>query len=47
MTTTDENKALTRVRIANTAKTTYIAEQFKFAGRKTVDVRVHVCDALT
>jgi hypothetical protein len=23
----------------------YIAEQFTFAGRKLVDVRVHVCDA--
>ena len=37
--------ATTRVTIANTAKTMYIAEQFKFAGRKLVDVRVHVCDA--
>jgi hypothetical protein len=37
--------ATTRVMIANTAKTMYIAEQFTFAGRKLVDVRVHVCDA--
>ena len=37
--------ATTRVKICNTAKTMYIAEQFTFAGRKLVDVRVHVCDA--
>ena len=37
--------ATTRVKIANSAKTMYIAEQFTFAGRKLVDVRVHVCDA--
>jgi hypothetical protein len=37
--------ATTRVTIANTAKTMYIAEQFTFSGRKLVDVRVHVCDA--
>jgi hypothetical protein len=37
--------ATTRVKIAGTAKTMYIAEQFTFAGRKLVDVRVHVCDA--
>jgi hypothetical protein len=36
--------ATTRVKIANTARTMYIAEQFTFAGRKLVDVRVHVCD---
>jgi hypothetical protein len=37
--------ATTRVTIANTAKTMFIAEQFTFSGRKLVDVRVHVCDA--
>jgi len=37
--------ATTRVTIANTATTMYIAEQFTFSGRKLVDVRVHVCDA--
>lgn len=37
--------ASTRVKIANTAKTMYIAEQFTFARGKLVDVRVHVCDA--
>jgi uncharacterized protein YndB with AHSA1/START domain len=37
--------ATTRVTIANTKKTMYIAEQFTFSGRKLVDVRVHVCDA--
>lgn len=37
--------ATTRVKIANTERTMYIAEQFTFAGRKLVDVRVHVCDA--
>jgi len=37
--------ATTRVTIANTAKTMYIAEQFTFSGRKLIDVRVHVCDA--
>jgi len=38
--------ATTRVTIANTARTMYIAEQFTFSGRILVDVRVHVCDAL-
>jgi hypothetical protein len=37
--------ATTRVAIANTSKTMYIAEQFTFSGTKLVDVRVHVCDA--
>lgn len=37
--------ATTRVGIANSSRTMYIAEQFTFAGRKLVDVRVHVCDA--
>jgi len=37
--------ATTRVSIANTTRTMYIAEQFTFSGRKLVDVRVHVCDA--
>jgi hypothetical protein len=37
--------ATTRVQIANTSKSMYIAEQFTFSGRKLVDVRVHVCDA--
>lgn len=37
--------ATTRVEIANSARTMYIAEQFTFAGRKLVDVRVHICDA--
>lgn len=37
--------ATTRVTIANSARTMYIAEQFTFSGRKLVDVRVHVCDA--
>jgi hypothetical protein len=37
--------ATTRVRIANSKKTMYIAEQFTFSGRKLIDVRVHVCDA--
>jgi len=37
--------ATTRVTIANTKRTMYIAEQFTFSGRKLVDVRVHVCDA--
>ena len=37
--------ATTRVEIANTSKTMYIAEQFTFARGKLVDVRVHVCDA--
>jgi hypothetical protein len=37
--------ATTRVTIANTAQTMYIAEQFTFRGRTLVDVRVHVCDA--
>jgi hypothetical protein len=37
--------ATTRVAIAATAKTMYIAEQFTFRGRKLIDVRVHVCDA--
>jgi hypothetical protein len=37
--------ATTRVTIANTARTMYIAEQFTFSGRKLIDVRVHVCDA--
>ena len=36
--------ATTRVEIANSARTMYIAEQFIFAGRKLIDVRVHVCD---
>jgi hypothetical protein len=35
--------ATTRVKIANTARTMYIAEQFTFAGRKLVDVRVCTC----
>lgn len=39
--------ATTRVQIANTDKSMYIAEQFSFSGRKLVDVRVHVCDVLT
>ena len=39
--------ATTRVTIANTSNTMYIAEQFTFSGRKLVDVRVHVCDAPT
>ncbi|HET6150400.1 MAG TPA: hypothetical protein VFH68_22870 [Polyangia bacterium] len=37
--------ATTRVTIANTDRTMYIAEQFTFSGRKLIDVRVHVCDA--
>ncbi|HEY4105471.1 MAG TPA: hypothetical protein VGM44_16345 [Polyangiaceae bacterium] len=37
--------ATTRVKIANTARIMYIAEQFTFSGRKLIDVRVHVCDA--
>jgi len=37
--------ATTRVTIANSTRTMYIAEQFTFAGHKLVDVRVHVCDA--
>jgi hypothetical protein len=37
--------ATTRVTIANTKTTMYIAEQFTFSGRKLIDVRVHVCDA--
>jgi hypothetical protein len=37
--------ATTRVAIANTGKTMYIAEQFTFSGRKLIDVRVHICDA--
>jgi hypothetical protein len=37
--------ATTRVAIANTSNTMYIAEQFTFSGTKLVDVRVHVCDA--
>jgi hypothetical protein len=37
--------ATTRVTIANTTRTMYIAEQFTFSGRKLIDVRVHVCDA--
>lgn len=36
--------ATTRVEIANSTRTMYIAEQFTFAGRKLVDVRVYVCD---
>jgi hypothetical protein len=36
--------ATTRVTIANTARTMYIAEQFTFSGRKLIDVRVYVCD---
>jgi len=36
--------ATTRVHIANTDKSMYIAEQFTFSGRKLIDVRVHVCD---
>lgn len=37
--------ATTRVEIANCTRTMFIAEQFTFAGRKLVDVRVHICDA--
>lgn len=37
--------ATTRVAIAATAQTMYIAEQFTFREGKLIDVRVHVCDA--
>jgi len=33
--------------VAATAQTMYIAEQFTFSGRKLIDVRVHVCDAVS
>jgi hypothetical protein len=39
--------ATTRVAVAATAQTMYIAEQFTFSGRKLIDVRVHVCDAVS
>ena len=37
--------ATIRLGIAHTTGTMFIAEQFKFAGTKLIEVRVHICDA--